>query len=79
MSDPVYKGRRAPHKQDAHHWHPEDAASVNVLLDHLHFEPGATILDPCAGAGNIVDCCRARGLNITGSDIVDRGHPDDVV
>jgi hypothetical protein len=45
-----------------------------ALLDVEDFGP---VLDPCAGAGHIVDACRQRGIEARGSDIEPSGEDID--
>lgn len=50
----------------------EPAWSVEALLDAESFI--GDVYDPACGTGNIVDVCRARGLDTWGSDLVDRAN-----
>jgi hypothetical protein len=43
--------------------------AVEVLLEHLPLGPGLSILEPCAGTGNIARVLRAHGHGVTTADI----------
>jgi hypothetical protein len=51
-------------------WYCEPAVAVEALLDAERFI--GEVYDPACGGGNIVEVCRARGLNAWGTDLVDR-------
>ena len=51
---------------------PTPAAAVADLMDGLHITPGARVLEPSAGIGNIVRAALARGAQVDAVEI----HPD---
>ena len=53
-------------------WYVEPRWSVDLLLDHVDFSPGA--YDPACGLGTIPEALKARGLESAGSDITDRSQ-----
>lgn len=62
------KGMGFPNPLD---WCIEDYWCTELLLDATGWR--GTVLDPACGSGRILQVCRARGLEATGSDLVDRG------
>ncbi|WP_136652191.1 DUF4942 domain-containing protein [Paracoccus aeridis] len=65
-------------------FYPTPAAAVDELMDRLHFAPGARVLEPSAGIGNIVRAALARGTQVDAVEIhpgradalLGIGHPD---
>ena len=55
-------------------WYQEPRCAIDALLNVESFAGPGIVWDPCCGAGNIPDACLARGLAVSGSDIVDRGY-----
>ena len=58
-----------------------DPKAVKMLLSKYDFK-GREILEPCVGAGHIVNAIKdvyGNTKNITGIDIVDRGYPGVIV
>lgn len=51
-------------------WYVEPPRAVEALLDAERF--CGTVYDPACGGGNIVEVCRARGLDAWGTDLIDR-------
>jgi hypothetical protein len=74
---PVAKNAHNRHKTEWVHdpcdWYVEEPWCVDLLIDSLGLT--GTVLDPACGRGTIVEVCRRRGLDTTGSDLVDRGYP----
>ncbi len=58
------------YERDPLNYYVEEIGCTEALLDRVRFF-GPT-LDPCAGSGNIVKACIARGIEIISSDIVHR-------
>jgi hypothetical protein len=58
-------------------WYVEDTWIVEKLLGAETFT--GTVHDPAVGCGTIPEVCRARGLEVTGADLIDRGWPGTVV
>ena len=52
-------------------FYPTPAAAVDELMDRLHIAPGARVLEPSAGIGNIVRAALARGAQVDAVEI----HP----
>lgn len=52
-------------------FYPTPAAAVDELMDRLYLEPGARVLEPSAGIGNIVRAALARGAQVDAVEI----HP----
>ena len=64
-SDPVYE-------RHAFDWYIEGRDVVDKLFTAVAFE--GAVHDPACGGGNIPKVAMSRGLEATGSDIVDRGY-----
>lgn len=58
-------------------WYQESRADVDRFLDVERFV--GPVLDPACGSGNIPEACRARGHDVMGFDVVDRGWPGVIV
>jgi hypothetical protein len=62
--------RHSDFNRDADDWYVEPEWCVHRLLDR--YPDLNTIHDPCCGRGTIVDVALSRGIEATGSDLIDR-------
>jgi hypothetical protein len=56
-------------------WYVEPSSAVEQLAEAVDFD-GCVIWDPACGSGTIPDVFADRGLDVVGSDLVDRGFED---
>jgi hypothetical protein len=64
--------RHSEFDRDADDWYIEPEWCVHRLLDR--YPDVKALHDPCCGQGTIVDVARSRGVEATGSDLVDRSN-----
>lgn len=65
------QGTGAPPRgaRDPHDYYRTPIRAVGAVLPYLRLRPGATVLDPCAGDGAIMDVLTARGFASVGIEI----------
>lgn len=69
MNAPVRPDR---HPQD---WYVEQTWTVRALMQQIKFDPDYLVWDPCCGLGTIPCAFADAGLDVMGTDLVDRWLP----
>ena len=64
--------KREGDTRDPYDWYVEPGWCTDLLLNVMPIH--GQIWDPACGCGTIVKRCRDRGLDVVGTDLVDRGH-----
>lgn len=72
MSAVSTPSKKTSYSRVAHDWYVEPGHATDRLLA-VEKPFSGTVLDPCCGQGNILRACGRAGINVVGSDIVDRG------
>lgn len=73
--------RAEPRPREGHDFYPTepDATHALLLAEEQRLRSFRAVWEPCVGEGHIARVLMDAGLTVTGSDLVDRGHPGTVV
>lgn len=66
------RGSGSPRVRQHADWYPTPAEVTQVLLDRVTFE--GKISEPCCGDGSLARVLEARGYEVVGTDLHDRGY-----